>query len=214
VDDGLTVALARVRRAFARYPRRAVLEGCPHCRGPVLVDEHDLFSLTFSLGNTVGDRDDVKSLLPLLLERLVASEELDPAIVLGMLPREQWRTWPHAEQDAVDGYLTTVWRWLLAAYPPQVGSFLDAPTFLDAVAATGEDAGRYLDIWCDTPGPAADRHLADAVNGLNFASRKSSTLDRWLRGDAVRDRLYRAFERDHASTLADDFARAYDFLRT
>jgi hypothetical protein len=37
--------------------------------------------LTFSLGNTVGDRDDVKSLLPLLLERLVASDELDPAIV-------------------------------------------------------------------------------------------------------------------------------------
>jgi hypothetical protein len=39
-------------------------------------------------------------------------------------------------------------------------------------------------------------------------------LDRWLRGDAVRDRLYRAFERDHASTWADDFARAYDLLRT
>jgi hypothetical protein len=148
----------------------------------VQVDEQDLLSLTFSLGNTVGDRDDVKSLLPLLLERLVASDELDPAIVLGILPREQWRTWPHAEQDAVDGYLTTVWRWLLAAYPPQVGSFLDAPTFLDAVAATGEEAGRCLDIWSDTPGSAADRHLADAVNGLNFASRKSGT---WTDGCAA-----------------------------
>lgn len=210
----VALALARVRRAFAGYPRRPVLEGCPHCRGPVRVDEQDLFSLTLSLGNTVGDRDDVKSLLPLLLERLVASDELDPAIVLGMLAREQWRTWLHAEQDALDGYLNAVWRWLLATYPPQVGSFLDAPTFLDSVAATGEDVGRYLDIWSSTSGSAADRHLADAVNELDFASRKSGAFDIWLRGDAVRDRLYRAFERDHASTWADDFARAYDLLRT
>jgi hypothetical protein len=214
VDDGLAVALVLVRRVFARYPRRPVLEGCPHCRGPVLVDEHDLFSLTVSLGNTVGDRDDVKNLLPLLLERLVASADLDPWIVLSMLPRQEWRTWPEAEQDAVDGYLDAVWRSLLAAYPSQVGSFLGALTFLDAVAATGESVDRFLDMWTVSPGSAADRHLAAAVNGLNFASRKSGSLDTWLRRDAVRDRLYRAFERDHESTWANDLARAYDLLRT
>ena len=83
------------------------------------VNEHDLYALTISLGNTVGTRDDVKSLLPMLLERLVATGELDPGIVLGKLPREQWRTWP-GHEAAIDGYLDAVWRSLLAEYPPRV----------------------------------------------------------------------------------------------
>ena len=116
MDGELAAAVARLREAFARYPRRAVLDGCPHCRGPVPVDDRDLFSLTISLGNTVGSREDVKALLPMLLERLVTSMELDPGIVLGKLPHEKWRAWPRAEQDAVDGYLDAVWRSLLAEY--------------------------------------------------------------------------------------------------
>ncbi|MCG5469528.1 hypothetical protein LADH09A_003443 [Micromonospora sp. LAH09] len=140
MDDELTAALARVRDAFARYPRRAVLDGCPHCKGSVVVDEHDLFSLTISLGNTVGDRADVKSLLPVLLERLLVSEDLYPAIVLGKASYEEWRTWPRAEQ-------------------------------------------------------------------------KPSVLGDWLRRDTVRDRLHRAFERDHDTPWADDLARAHDLLR-
>jgi hypothetical protein len=81
MDSDLTAAVARLREAFARYPRRAVLDGCPHCRGRVPVDDHDLFALTIGLGSTVGGRDDVKSLLPILLERLATSGELDPTIV-------------------------------------------------------------------------------------------------------------------------------------
>jgi hypothetical protein len=214
VDDGLTAAIARVRDAFAQHPRREVIEGCPHCRGSVSVDEHDLFSLTISLGGTIGGRDDVKGLLPLLLERLVTSLELDPGVVLGMLPREEWRTWPEAGQDGVDGYLDAVWRSLLAEYPSQVGSFVDAAAFLAAVDAAAESIDRFLDVWNVTPGSAADRHLADTVNGLNFAARRSSTLDAWLHRETVRDRLYRAFERDHDSLWADDLAQAYDLLRT
>ncbi|MEV0430545.1 hypothetical protein [Micromonospora sp. NPDC050495] len=138
MEGQLAAAIAGVQEAFASYPRRALLEGCPHCRGSVLVDERDLFSLTISLGNTVGSREDVKSLLPVLFERLVTSDELDPSIVLGTLWREEWRTWPGAEQDAIDRYLEAVWRSLLADYPSQLGSFLDAVTFLDAPAAPGE----------------------------------------------------------------------------
>jgi hypothetical protein len=214
VDGDLIAAIAQLREAFVRYPGRAVLDGCPHCRGPVPVDDHDLFSLAISLGNTVGSRDDLKSLLPLLLERMVTSTELDPAIVLGKLPRERWRTWPEAEQDAIDGYLDAVWRSLLATYPSQVGSFLDPTTFLDAVVAGGENVTRFLDIWDLTLSSAADRHLADTVNGLNFADRRPATLAAWLRRETVRDRLYRAFERDHAMSWGDDLARAYDLVRS
>jgi hypothetical protein len=35
----------------------------------------------------------------------------------------------------------------------------------------------------------------------------------WLRRQSVRDRLHRAFERDHDTPWADDPARAYDLVR-
>lgn len=212
MGDELAVAIVAVREAFTRYPRRAVLEGCSHCRSSLRVDERDLFSLTISLGNTAGSREDVKSLLPVLFERLVVSDELDPGIVLGMLPREQWRTWPGAEQDVIDRYLEAVWRSLLADYPSRLGSFTDTVTFLDAASSTGERVNCFLDMWDATLGSSADRHLAYTVNNYNFASRRPSALGGWLRREMVRDRLYRAFERDQDAVWADDLARAYDLL--
>ncbi|RZT77218.1 hypothetical protein EV382_0364 [Micromonospora violae] len=214
MDGDLRAAIAQLQEAFVRYPRRAVLDGCPHCRRQTRVDEHDLFSLSISLGNTVGSRDDLKSLLPLLLDRMITTTELDPSIVLGKLPREQWRTWPAPEQDAIDGYLDAVWRSLLGTYPSQVGSFLDPTTFLDAVVAGGESVTRFLGVWDVTLNSAADHHLADTVNGLNFADRRPTLLTAWLRRETVRDRLYRAFERDHAMPWSDDLARAHDLVRS
>ncbi|WP_412734481.1 hypothetical protein [Krasilnikovia sp. MM14-A1259] len=212
MDDELAAAVARVREAFVHYPRRAVLEGCPHCRPQVPVDEGNLFSLTIRLGNTVGDRDDVKALLPVLLERLVTSGGLDPAIVLAKLPQEQWRTWPEAEQDAVHGYLDSVWRSLLAEYPSRVRCFADAATFLDAAAATGESVSRFLDAWDATSGSSADRHLADLVTRCAFAGRRAPAEKAWLHREAVRARLYCAFEREHDTPWADDLARACDLI--
>jgi hypothetical protein len=214
VDEELAAAVARLQEAFAGYPRLAALEGCPHCRGSVRVDDENLFSLTVSLGNTVGGRDDVKSLLPMLLERLIRSTKLLPGIVLGKLLHEQWRSWPAAEQAAVDGYLAAVWRSLLAEYPSRVGSFDDASIFLGAVVAAGESVDPFLNIWDVTGGSAADLHLAAMVNGLDFAARRPSTLRAWLCRETVRDRLLRAFDRDHDRPWADDLARAYDLIRS
>ncbi|MDG4781128.1 hypothetical protein O7614_15880 [Micromonospora sp. WMMD961] len=213
MENELRAALTGVRDAFARYPRRAVLDGCPHCKGSVLVDEQDLFSLTISLGTTVGTRADVKALLPVLFERLLAADDLDPGIVLGKLPHQEWRTWPGREQTAVDAYLDAVWRSLLAGHPSRLGSFTDPATFLDAARAADERVDRFLAVWDATLTPPADRHLADLVSGLSFANQKPSVLGDWLRRDATRDRLHRAWERDHDSPWADDLARAYDLLR-
>src|SRR4051794_32283298 len=147
VDGELAIALVRLDRALAPYPRRAVLDGCPHCRPSTPVDEHDLFSLTIGLGNTVGDREDVKSLLPLLLERLVTSYELDPGIVLSKLAQEQWRTWPPAEQQAVEEYLDAVWRSLLTDFPSRIGAFVGAAEFLESAILTGDSLDRFLAAW-------------------------------------------------------------------
>ena len=213
MDRELAATVTRLGQVFAPYPRRAELDGCPQCRPSTPVDEQDLFSLTIRLGNTVGGRDDVKSLLPLLLERLVASNELDPGIVLGKLAQEEWRGWPPAEQQAVDEYLAAVWRCLLAEFPSRLGAFVDAAEFLDAVARTGDSVDRFLAAWSTIRGPAADRHLALLVNRLDSAARRrDTTVIAWLCREATRDRLLTAFERDNDATWADDLVSAYDLL--
>ena len=204
--------LARLEQTFSVYPHRAVLEGCPHCHPSTPVDENDLYSLTISLGNTVGDRDDVKSLLPLLLERLVTDTELDPDIVLGKLPHQDWRTWPTEEQQAIDEYLGTVWRSLLAEYPSRMGAFTDVTAFLSAVLRTGEGIDRFLDVWDETIDSAADRHLAGLVNECGFSGRQNKVMTAWICREVIRDRLLAAFDRDQDAAWANDFATAYDSL--
>lgn len=212
MDDDLVAVLARLDEVFGAYPRRAVLEGCPHCRPETPVDENHLYSLTLHLGGTVGSRDDVKSLLPLLLERMVTSAELDGGIVLSKLPKERWRDWPRDEQRAIDDYLDAVWRSLLSHFPSRVGAFPDAAAFLTAAAMTGDDPDRYLAVWDATHGTAADRHLAHLVNDHDFAGARRGALTAWLCREHMSDRLLSAFERDHDTTWADDLAKAHDVL--
>ncbi|MEV4113405.1 hypothetical protein [Nonomuraea sp. NPDC049695] len=148
----------------------------------------------------------------MLLERLVTGDELDAGIVLGKPAAQGWRTWPRAEQDAIEGYLMAVWRSLLSAYPPRAGSFGDAAGFLGAAGGLTGDAGAFLVEWDSAPGPAADRHLADLVIEWAAGTRLPAEVLMWLHRDLVRDRLLAAFERDHDTPWADDLARSYDLL--
>jgi hypothetical protein len=130
MNSRLAEAIARIETVFAAYPRRAVLEGCPHCRGDVRVADHSLFWLSIKLGNTVGGEADVKALLPTLLRSLVTTDELDPSIVLGKVSS----SWPAEERGAVDRFLDAVWQEL------PIGAFYDAEVFLAVVP----DRGRFV----------------------------------------------------------------------
>lgn len=160
----------------------------------------------------MGDREDVKSLLPLLFERLVTSTDLDPGIVLSKLTQEHWRTWPPAEQRAIEEYLDAVWRSLLAEFPSRVGAFVDAAKFLDVALSTGAGIERFLTAWNAILGPASDQHLAQLVSTGGFAGRRCTVASAWVCREAIRDRLLTAFERDHDAVWADDLAVAYDIL--
>ncbi len=122
-------ALRDLEQAFAKYPRRPVLERCSHCGPPVRVADADLFWLSLKLGNTVGGDDDVKALLPLLFERLTTTDELDPDMILGKLAHLNWRSWPTAERNAVNAFLDQVWLVLLSEPQPSTGGFTDAAGF-------------------------------------------------------------------------------------
>jgi hypothetical protein len=213
VVDEVHASLRRVREAFSRYPRRPMLDGCPHCRGAVTVAEHDLYSLSITIGNTVGTLDDLKALLPTLLERLVTDTELDPEIVFGKLAgRNDWRGWPSTEYAAVDGYLRAVWRSLLTDYPSRLGAVSDATTFLDAAAPLYAGPDTFLTVWDGTNEPSADRHLAVLVLAWSAGWQHEPSVVAWLRRPATQERLLHAFERDHESPWADELARAYDML--
>lgn len=203
--------MTRVREAFARYPRRPVLEGCPHCRGRTPVDEEHLFELSMRLGGTVGTRDEVKALLPLLLERLVTGHELFPGTVFALLAREGLRGWAATEREAVEGWLMAVWRALLTRFPARVGAFGDVADFLDDVARL-LDPSPFLDAWDGLRCPEADRHVAGLVGAWARGARLPGSVPAWLGRDAVRERLYAAFERDHAADWAGELAAAYDLL--
>ncbi|WP_067813038.1 hypothetical protein [Nocardia inohanensis] len=210
MDPAIAEALTELGRVFAVYPRRPVLERCPHCGPPIRVDEFDLFSLTLKLGNTIGDRSDVKALLPMLLECLVNSTELDTDLVFGKLPQEDWRSWPDREQRAIEHYCDAVWQSILAEFPCRLGAFAQVEDFLRPVAAAGIPLDRYLAAWDERAGSAADRHLAALVTGPLPADRAADTVRAWLARDALRQRLFRAYERDHDRPWADDLALAHD----
>ncbi|MTE13524.1 hypothetical protein [Nocardia aurantiaca] len=175
----------------------------------------DLFWLSIKLGNTVGDGDDVKALLPSLFERLVMSDELDPGVVLNKLPHQNWQSWPAAEQSAVHGFLDQVWRAVLSEFPSRTGAFADPADFLRAVAAADLPLDRFLAIWDEQAGEAPDRHLAEFVNNTLPSCRVETVILVWVGRKAVRNRLFRAYEREHENPeWADIFARAYDLAAT
>ncbi|UGT42385.1 hypothetical protein LTV02_02895 [Nocardia yamanashiensis] len=210
MDRVVAAALTELNRVFANYPRRPVLDRCPHCGPPVPVDEIDLFSLTLKLGNTIGTRSDVKALLPMLLECLVNSTELDTDMVFGKLPQEDWHAWPPVEQRAIDQYCDAVWQAILAEFPSRLGAFGQAEDFLRPAAAAGIPLDRFLTVWDNRAGSAADRHLAALVSGPLPSDRDATAVRAWLARDDLRHRLFRAYERDHDLPWADELALAHD----
>ncbi|MGX1808204.1 hypothetical protein ACWIGI_21000 [Nocardia sp. NPDC055321] len=209
MNTDLETALTAVSSAFDTYPRRPVLDRCPHCGPPVHVDRVDLFWLLIKLGNTVGDRADVKALLPMFLGRLVTTTELDADLVLGLLDRNEWLTWPPVEQRAVADYLNAVWRALLAEFPAELGAFTGTGEFLGSLARAVVDTNRFLREWSSHDTEAADRHLALLVSDIADGRIGANLIEGFGRG-AVRDRLFRAFERDCDREWAGELARAYD----
>lgn len=211
MTEDLTAALRGLASVFAHYPQRPILARCPHCGPPVRVADVDLFWLSVKLGNTVGDGSDVKAFLPLLFERLVTTGDLDPAIVLGKLTQQDWAAWPPPERLAVDTVIDAIWLALLSEFPSRTGAFTDPAEFLAAVATANVPVDRFLTVWDATPGEAADRHLADFVNGTAFSRRPAPAIHAWIAQKSLQDRLLRAYEHHHEDPeWADAFARAHD----
>jgi hypothetical protein len=206
LDERVAEALGRVRRAFGKYPVRAVVEACPCCwGGRARPADEDLFTLSIRLGNTVGTGADLKAHLPKLLEALVTTGELDESITLGRLRDRPG--WPADEREAVDAYLSAVWRAVLRRWPADLGSLRSTAGFLAAVPG---DPSPYLHTWDLIGTPEANRHLADLVEARMYGRRLPAVVVAWV--DGAHDRLLRAFEADPDGPYANAYAEAVYLL--
>ncbi|MFR9780404.1 hypothetical protein ACL02O_30695 [Micromonospora sp. MS34] len=170
MNPGLDTAAAELYTAFARQPRPATMAYCDHCVRPdevAVLLRVPLRELTAGqLGryatrclSTWGDVEDLRYLLPRLLE-LMATGGLDdpvlPESLLGKVGTHR-HGWPADQRRAVEAYLGAWWAATLSAHPAP----WEATTVLAAAGAAGVDVAPLLSAWAADGGEPAARHLAD-----------------------------------------------------
>lgn len=171
-------ALEEVYQVFAGYPLIPSMEGSPLYtalaqwnRGiaakplrSLSVDDLQLFY--FKVLTTWGNTQDFKHFLPRILELLTTYPlDWEEWVALDKLNYAQWRTWPAAEQQAIQRYLLVFWQELLTSTANLADASIDA--YFPAIANVYPDFGALLAVWT-----AMTSEVAVAVRRLvNFVYR-------------------------------------------
>lgn len=153
-------ALEKVYRVFDRPVPKAI-EGCPCCirkrntdallRTPLReLSGTTLWPYVSGAFLTVGGEADFRYLLPRILEVSIhdPGNMLDPEVVLGKLSLARWRSWPSAEQEAVEAFIDAWFDHALAtdlsaAHQGEIGS-TDAEAVLCGAALSGMPLANWL----------------------------------------------------------------------
>jgi hypothetical protein len=153
-------ALEKVYRAFDGSVPKAI-EGCPCCirrrntdalLGTPLRELSGTTLWPYASGAflTVGAVDDFRYLLPRILDVSIhdPGNMLDPEVVLGKLDLARWRSWPSAEQEAIETFIDVWFDHALAtdlsgAQQGEVAS-TDAEAVLCGAALAGMPLGSWL----------------------------------------------------------------------
>jgi hypothetical protein len=110
-----------------------------------------------------ADVPELKYFLPRICELIVSRPSSIDPLVFEKLDAAEWRTWPKAEQVAVEAYITALWRWLLTLSPDVV----DAGDFLRGFGFANYDLTPCLAAWRNDPSLVATEQLAWFVLGLS-----------------------------------------------
>jgi len=217
--------------AFARYPRRAAMDSCPHCVGKAEQDVlarvplrglscEQLSRYAFKAITTWGAAEDYKHFLPRILELALTREGLgwpglDLEVIAGKIRLGGGAAWPEEERAALHAFLEAVWRTVLA-HDPQDGRW-KAEELLPGIASIVDDVAPFLAAWERDQSRAAVLQLADFVetssHGLRGPWREVAArerVERWLVEAARKDALEAAFERHADEPVAGRLAAAVD----
>jgi hypothetical protein len=142
-----------------------------------------------------GTEDDFRHFLPRLLElrALSTPADVDDFVLFGKLTYANWRSWPLAEQQAVEQFLTAWGRHLMSVYPHS-SSLLE---YMQILVLLSDDVTPFLDTWWQAARrtPTALRHFADFASDYlsgwrqrDFLHHKAQ-IDGWLADTSKEDLL-------------------------
>ena len=235
----LSSSIEGVYSAFALYPLREVVHGCPHCigeedqrhvhRAPLReLTPEDLGRYAASAMTTWGDSVDYRHFLPRIIELSVsensASHGLDPWLIGSKLSYAGWEQWPSRENEALMRFMEAAWHVVLA-HPPDDAYLLSetrGPVWwpvdeaLALPANAGIDISRFLNLWHPSNGPNPSLHLAlfATSQAATFWKKKSIDMPTFVNQTALKqleDWLLRPALRN---SLEDVFARELDGERS
>lgn len=235
-EKSLRETIEHLYSAFARYPLRKHVEGCPCC-----VSEPDkkrleakplrqllagdLRRYAFKAMTTWGDKNDFRHFLPRILELLISNDgiECDEEVVLGKLALAKWHDWPVPEQSAVREYFHAGWTTILFTSEPTV-----APdSWLCGLGRAGEDLQPYLNEWTNARNASAYEHLVAFVEWHQPTYVKRHSLNNpfwpdtpkavaqvcdWLTSSDTISLLETTYFQNESAPFADTLARTINCL--
>jgi hypothetical protein len=198
--------------AFAAYPRRPQIEGCPCCvaaadqlplhRVPLRkLTADDLGRFAWKAMTTWGDAQDYRYFLPRILE-LSLSDHGEPGLELWLVASKLayggFAGWPASERAAVTAWVREAWAERLETLARR--GLLDLAIALQPVIPLDE----LLAIWARCPATAAVHHLADALHDISRLRRAPARaqIEPWLFAPERRTTLEAAFAADPSDELA------------
>jgi hypothetical protein len=239
VTTELADAVERLYRTFAVYPLPEYTDPCLHCHSSdeeeklrsKPLQELGLDELRDYANDALlvwGDIRVFKHFLPRIFDLYmnVADPSLeisDPEIIFSKFRHGRWRTWPKAEQDAVELFLRAVWNDVLK-HPPVEGSYGDVESWLCAIGQSEDDLILYLEHWEKDESQSACLALSGFL--LSSAIALSSSHGRnafwenrdpqylqlqiWAKSGIVQEKLTRASEK---WPEIDEFKAAISIVR-
>jgi hypothetical protein len=159
-----------------------------------------------------GDSDCYKHFLPRIFELVLTdgerSKSPDPERVFHILRYGEWRTWPKAEQDAIELFLRAAWDAVLKD-PPLDGSGVNIESWICAISRSEDDLTPYLSQWeKDTSHPACLALSGFLLNSAITRSKRHGRnefwadrdtqyvqLQNWVKSTVVQEKLTRASEK-------------------
>jgi hypothetical protein len=235
-EKPLSEAINGLYKAFARYPLRKHVEGCPCCvhepekraLGSKLLrqlNSSDLGQYAFKAMTTWGDENDFRHFLPRMFELVVSSEGIgwDEEVVLGKLRLAKWGTWPEKEQAALRAYFRAGWQFLLSQENPHV----EPDSWLCGIAIAGEDLLIYLNDWIQ----ARQRHAYEHLNAFveqhqpTYVKRHSlsnpfwptaprgvTQICDWFASEETRNELEKIYFENDSSEFASAISKSVNYL--
>jgi hypothetical protein len=205
-------------------------EALLHSKPLRAMDRESLRVYVFDAILVWGDEATFKHFLPRLIELFVVQREgrfddVDPEMLMlfSKFRYGHWHDWPNSEQESVRNFMDVLWKFVLNSASHGEEEFDDLEGWLCAIAQAEDDLTPYLVNWIEEDSLEAILALSgfllqSAVVLDRNAGRNSfwdkrdqqyQQVKRWVRNEAVADKLERAAQQWAKTPYEEEFLAAW-----